>query len=546
MTQQIQEDLSDPRLKSGNSVSKKWYKYTEDPLPHRHFEVSTIPFIPITMATHLQDNLSDTIPSILESFLPGLSQFARLISVLVGLDLLSYSAFIFPLIALPAVFTFILPWILPVFEPFLCVFISSAEIKFRDTLYPQTKKWMANVRFWSWSSSVIVGIKDALSFFWEDDEDSFECADTDNPAYHGKMRKIFYTPSQRNLHFFRHRECWFALYRDLQPNRDDPLSRSAENILIYYFFWNHKTLQKLMEDIQINNIDSHRGKIPVSTGYQHQQTVEWRKMSPESPRGMETLAISDGMKQSIISDLEWLFRKDVRDLYTKLGIPYRRGYLFYGAPGTGKTSLCRAIATMFELPIYIISLATIDSHGLRELFRTLPPPTERCMVLFEDTDSAGLKREGNIQDDKNGTSSASDQKKTKEISLSVLLNSLDGVGAHQGHIFVMTTNDKPALDDPALTRFGRIDREYEFLNPDKSIIVTYFSSFFAKKLGPAVGDCSDTGVIDKLHEQADEFAKAIPDQKFSPATLQDYFLKCDMNPTTAVANAAKLVSSTDR
>ena len=77
--------------------------------------------------------------------------------------------------------------------------------------------------------------------------------------------------------------------------------------------------------------------------------------------------------------------------YANRGIPYRRGYLFHGPPGTGKTSLAFALAGFFGLHIYAVSLldSTLTEEELGTLFKDLPP---RCIVLLEDIDVAGLAR----------------------------------------------------------------------------------------------------------------------------------------------------------
>jgi chaperone BCS1 len=391
---------------------------------------------------------------------------------------------------------------------------------------------MSNTRIHSWSSAVIVGIKDTLGFLWDLDDDPLELAETDDPAYRGKLKKVHYTPGQRRFHVFRHEGCWFALYRDPQDNRNDPLARNTENIFIYYFSWNKTALGSLLDAFQKARIDSHRGKLPVFGAYQDNKIVQWREMCEENPREFKSLAIDESMKESIVSDLERFLSPRVAKHYERRGIPYRRGLLFYGPPGTGKTSLCRALATKFGLAIYTINLATINSYGLQELFRTLPNYPELVLVIIEDIDAAELQKRSNTTEGGNSENLKSNQ---MGIAMATALNALDGIGTHSGHVLIVTTNVKPALD-PALTRPGRIDNEYEFLNPDASAIELYFRSFFDAET-PSLDSTK------KLHELAKEFAEAIPHRSLAPAVIQDYLLQCNESSEAAVADVAKLVPS---
>jgi mitochondrial chaperone BCS1 len=76
-----------------------------------------------------------------------------------------------------------------------------------------------------------------------------------------------------------------------------------------------------------------------------------------------------------------------------LGIPYRRGYLLHGPPGSGKSCFIEALAGELDFNIAILNLAErgMTDDKLNHLLANLP---ERCFVLFEDVDAAFLKRGG--------------------------------------------------------------------------------------------------------------------------------------------------------
>jgi chaperone BCS1 len=473
----------------------------------------------------MSEQPDEALHSLLDTFAPGISWLIRLISAALGVNLLSS---ILPLVALPIISTFLLPSLSRALEPIISLFVTSADIKHRNNLYPQVMRWVSSVRFHSCSSSVIVGITEAFGYLWDSNDDSLEYVETEIPAYRGKIEKVRVTPGQERFHFFRYQKCWFAFYRDPHRNAQDPFSRNAENITIYYMSWNRAAFENLLEDIQKFNVDCRRGRLAVFCARQDKRDAGWQRMCDEIPRSLESLAQDKQMKLEMIADVERFLSKDVIDYYQKRGIPYRRGYLFHGPPGTGKSSCCKVIATHFELSTYIINLATVDDYGLQELFRTLPAPPARCMVVLEDIDTTGINRRGNtVNEDK-------DASPPKGIKLATVLNALDGIGAHNGHILVATTNAKTALD-PALTRPGRIDKQFEFRNLDAQTTHDYFSFFFQ--------DADVKSSNSSLDQLASRFSDVVSHLALSPATLQEYFLQCNQDPVMAVKNAAELEST---
>ncbi|KAK5807591.1 hypothetical protein VI817_001849 [Penicillium citrinum] len=467
---------------------------------------------------------NEVLHALLDTFAPGLSWLVRLLSEVLGANALSY---ILPVLLLPIISTFILPWIVGSLEPVFSLIISSAEIKHRNNLYPQVARWMSEVKFYSLSGSTIVGITEAFGF-WNSNLTP-EFVETDDAAYRGKLIKLWTTPGQSHFQFFLFKGRWFALYRDPPRNPPDTFSRYSENIFIYYTFWNKRYFEDLMETIQKFNVDSRRGRLQVFSAYQEKRDVSWRQMCKEGTRSQKSMAVDEDMKQDIIEDIRNFLSPECVAFYEERGIAHRRGYLFYGKPGTGKSSFCRVIATEFDLPIYTINLAIVDNHSLQELFRTLPDPPQRCLVVLEDIDTAGIQRTRN-------TTSENEIDGKERVTLATVLNVLDGLGAHCGHILIATTNAKPELD-PALTRRGRIDKQCEFLYPDRKTIQDYFAFFFQN-------NSSDKDPSNKkLGEKAVEFSKAVSHRSVPPAALQEYFLQCNGDPDAAIRNAHTLVAS---
>lgn len=163
-------------------------------------------------------------------------------------------------------------------------------------------------------------------------------------------------------------------------------------------------------------------------------------------------------KDALVSDIEYYLSSACKKYYQNRGIPYRRGYLAFGSPGTGKTSVALTLASHFKLPIYLLGMSDpgLNDKTLDGLFSTLPC---RCILLLEDVDSAGLQRErmSEVADSdsskkaKKGKSSAK-----KSLTLSGLLNALDGPASVGGRILFMTSNSPDTLD-AALVRPRRCE-----------------------------------------------------------------------------------------
>jgi chaperone BCS1 len=191
----------------------------------------------------------------------------------------------------------------------------------------------------------------------------------------------------------------------------------------------------------------------------------WVKIAERSCRPMETVVLDEAKKQDIVDDINEYLSPVTARWYANRGIPYRRGYLFYGPPGTGKTSLTFALAGNFGLDIHVASLqeSTLTEEELGMLFTNLPA---RCIVLLEDIDTAGLFREPSENDEKTAPAAGdqsrnndfnvsdltkalkkanqlSDEDKKKGISLSGLLNIIDGkLLPFPSHLFQSPNGEK--------------------------------------------------------------------------------------------------------
>lgn len=263
---------------------------------------------------------------------------------------------------------------------------------------------------------------------------------------------------------------WFFRSEDTKGRSQ----RRIESMCFQTIGRDQRILRKFVDEVVV----CHHSKRRTSS-YLYLYDEGWDYVAAYSPRLLDSVLLRPGEKEHLIQDLQ-RFRLS-RERYQKLGVPYHRGYLLYGLPGTGKTSLVSAVAAHFGLSIYIVNLTEMNDRTFKAAMNSVP---ENSVILFEDIDcmkasSRNLETAEYSQPQTTRTDVAIQARSSDRggVSLSGLLNVLDGFHAPENVVFVMTTNDVEALD-PALLRPGRIDYKLFLGEAAESQKVELYRRFF--------------------------------------------------------------------
>ncbi|THG95984.1 hypothetical protein EW026_g5763 [Hermanssonia centrifuga] len=433
-------------------------------------------------------------------------------------------------------------------------------------------------------------------------DNSFGDDDDENEDIPGKVKtRVVFQPTANTTHTIYYRGHWLRVRRGRKND-----GSGSETLSISVVARNNSILKQLVLQAKKEYEAEAVHRIQIYFADSHGC---WRWTDSRHKRPMSSIVLNPGVKEMLLSDTKDFLKSE--KWYADRGIPFRRGYLLHGVPGSGKSSLIHAIAGELMLDIYVVSLSSswISDGTLTTLMGRVPA---RCIVLLEDLDAAFTRStsrddESTGSPDSSKTATVSNEptdfhlrssrrhrtehlSDVNTLSLSGLLNALDGVAASEGRILFATTNHLERLD-PALSRPGRMDVNrrriggyrtanyapftYHRVNirsvnivfhvlvlcrPVDKRIFSIFVFMFRTSAGDGLKNQAylppsveeeiaafkhsspplDGNTLSKL---AKDFADSIPDEEFSVAALQGYLLKNKSRPEDAAHNAAAWVVS---
>lgn len=255
-------------------------------------------------------------------------------------------------------------------------------------------------------------------------------------------------------------------------------TKMAVKIRMRVFFANKKRfLDRIMGEIEKCSLHEDDKTVTIKMGKGITTVKPWRSV--------DSVYSNDNVVQKIRDDIRCFLGN--RQVYTDSSSPWKFVALLSGVPGCGKTSAIHAIASEFGMDVRFLSLADEDFYDVARILSNTEDEKRRIIVIEDidaintcmtdsrtkggvtDADSQRLKRAaddtlkelGMYDDDEDNDDDVVVSVSKSELSLSSLLNLLDGIITPSGTIILLTTNHPERLDD-AILRDGRVDSHYVF------------------------------------------------------------------------------------
>lgn len=366
----------------------------------------------------------------------------------------------------------------------------TVEVPDRDPAFRWLQVWLAAQPYAGRARDL------SLATTWvpaDAESDSAVVFDPDDSAATGPNSRVkFLLSPAPGTHLMLYRNRLLILKRSRRDLQNGNNRTFQENLSLQVLGGSRALIEQLLAEARMLACPRTPGVSIMTARYESWETTSWQPRRP-----LESLVLADGALEDLLDDLGTFYAS--RSWYVQRGVPHRRGYLLHGPPGNGKTTLVLAAAGELNLSVAVLSLSNrlLSDDALRSLVDALPPAT---LLLIEDVDCV-FKSERTTTDQTG-------------VTLSGLLNALDGVSSREGRVLFLTTNHPERLD-PALIRPGRVDRKVELGNATPDQARRLFLWFF-QGCGVAPAE---------LESLAERFAAQVPRERTCMAAIQEHLLR---------------------
>ena len=192
----------------------------------------------------------------------------------------------------------------------------------------------------------------------------------------------------------------------------------------------------------------------------------WEELEVVTNRNLSNTIVDASVREQLVDDVRSFLTAE--SWYNEKGIPYKRGYLLHGPPGTGKTSLVKALAVEHGLPVFAIDMSTLKNNDeLKALIAEIAYLSrgQRYILSLEDIDRADIFQHYH----------------RTSVTMDCFLNVLDGITESYGRLLFLSANDaKPLYKVEALMRPGRVDKSIEVTFVTASQLAAMLEHFYRK------------------------------------------------------------------
>ena len=362
----------------------------------------------------------------------------------------------------------------------LARFTVTATIKNSDPSFDYLVAWLDTLPYSKKARRVFVTVA----------KDRDDDCPVDNSVTEHKMPTFLFTPAE-GKHVFWHLRNVIWLTRSIEntsgPGAGKFTLLDKHTIDLRCFGRSQQPIREIMQEAAKIAMAPRDDRIRVMIrGWDY-----WSEATRIKPRPVESVILPTGMWDRLSQDCQRFGESEV--WYRNLGIPYRRGYLLEGVPGSGKSATVEALAGKLHMPLYIMNFSSggLSDQVLCRLLSSIPP---RSILLMEDIDAAFEERHRD-KDSESG------------VTFSGLLNALDGVASAEGRLLFMTTNHVDKLD-PALIRPGRCDVRLQYGVATRDQASRLYARFFPDATPPQ-NDAFTEQAIMQHHSMAELQAQLI-------------------------------------
>ena len=274
---------------------------------------------------------------------------------------------------------------------------------------------------------------------------------------------------------FIHNDCKIFITYDIQKEEKNTVKKltiesdNIQNIIDFGFFC-HETKKEFLKT---------KGKKIYHYNIWNSELKDWQTFPICTIKTFKNTFLLEDLRNKLINDLDEVMTS--KDFYIRSGVPYKRGLIFHGKPGCGKSSTIFAIANRYQKNIYFVNLDQFESA--KEFESAVLKIEIGGIVVIEDIDSHKITHSREKDTNKtNMTKVVKLDKKNIKIEANVsmfktLLEILDGYNFLPECIVIMTTNHLSKIDS-AIIRPGRFDMKFEFENPNIATVEKIFEYFF--------------------------------------------------------------------